>query len=118
MKRATPIKSRDYAECRSLGHSWKHRGTYGSDDTTSKFRAPFGMQSGCIGYHSQCTVCGTDRVKWITRSGDVISRYTHPDGYSLHGEDRLSPMEWRRTFVARVFEEFTQHEQPRKRRAS
>ena len=97
----------EFAECRSLGHSWKHRKKIGTDDVSSGFPRPFGWDTGCIGYHSRCLVCKTDRVKWITRSGEVVSRYHHPDGYSQHGEDRLSSQEWRRTFVAHVFEEFT-----------
>ena len=99
----------EFAECRSLGHSWKHRKKIGMDDKTSGFSRPFGYDTGMIGYQSQCTVCKTFRVKWITRSGEVLSRYQHPDGYSLHGEDRLSSQEWRRTFVAHVFEDFTTH---------
>jgi hypothetical protein len=108
-----PDRSAEFAECRSLGHSWKHRGKYGVDDMPADKRItrPFGWSTGCVGYHSRCLVCKTDRIKWITRSGEVISRYIHPDGYSQHGEDRLTSMEWRRTFVAVVFEEFSHSDQ-------
>jgi hypothetical protein len=103
----TSNSAAEFAECRSLGHSWKHRGTIGIDSDHKQFRRPLGLDTGMIGYHSRCLVCKTDRIKWITRSGEVLSRYVHPDGYSLHGEDRLSSKEWRHTFVAHVFEEFT-----------
>lgn len=104
-----------FAECRSLGHSWKHRGTFGIDDQQlpDGIRRPFGWSTGCVGFYSRCLVCQTDRVKWITRSGEVISRYFHPAGYSQHGDDRLTSLEWRRTFVSHVFEDFTSHDKPK-----
>lgn len=100
-----------FAECRALGHSWKHRGTFGTDDqpTDKRFSRPFGLSTGMVGYHSRCPVCRTDRVKWITRSGEVVSRYYHPDGYSQHGDDRLTARGWRSTFVATLFDELTSH---------
>jgi hypothetical protein len=102
----------DYAECRSLGHSWKHRGRYGSDDPAPDgIPRPFGWRTGCIGIASQCIVCKTRRVKWITRSGEVMSRYDHPEGYSQHGEDKLTAQGWRRSYVSSIFEEFTPHAQ-------
>jgi hypothetical protein len=64
------------------------------------------MAFGTVGLRSQCADCKTDRVKWITRSGEVITRYHHPDGYSLHGEDRLSGQQWRSSFVTKVFAEY------------
>lgn len=97
----------DFAECRSLGHSWRHKGTFGSDDPGPKgISRPLGFVTGMVGLHSQCSVCKTSRVKWMTRSGEVISRYAHPDGYSQHGDDKLTSQGWRRSFVARIFEDF------------
>jgi len=64
-----------------------------------------GVEFGTVGLRSQCADCKTDRVKWVTRSGEVHTRYEYPDGYSMHGEDRLSPKEWRHNFVVRIFDE-------------
>jgi len=100
-------KAADFAQCRSMGHEWRHKGKYGSDDPAPDgIPRPFGWRSGCIGIASQCHACTTHRVKWITRSGEVMTRYKHPDGYSQHGEDRLTAQGWRRTYVANIFEEF------------
>lgn len=88
-----------YAQCRSMGHEWRHKGTVGKDD-----RRPFNMYDS-VGMVSQCSDCKTRRVKWITRSGEVITRYEHPDGYSLHGDDKLTTREWRSTFVIGFFQE-------------
>lgn len=98
-----------YVECRALGHSWRHRGKIGVDDPSDKYPRPFGSGTGMIGYISYCGNCKGQRVKWITRSGEVVNRYFPPDGYSLKGEDVYKPTqrEWRSTFVASVFEEFT-----------
>jgi len=93
-----------YSECRSLGHEWRHKGIIGGDHKTH--RPPFSMSTGVVGYLSQCTDCKAERVKWITRSGEVISRYDHPDGYSRHGDERLTSREWRSSFVASVFEQW------------
>ena len=101
-----------FAQCRSLGHEWKHKGKYGSDDPAPDgIPRPFGWRTGCIGIRSQCVACKMDRMKWITRSGEVMNRYVPPEGYSMHGDERLSPQSWRRTYVATIFEEFTDHAQ-------
>jgi hypothetical protein len=47
-----------------------------------------------------------ERVRWITRSGETHLRYERPDGYSRTGEAKLTPLEWRREYVAAVFEDF------------
>lgn len=96
-----------FAMCRAMGHSWHHNKPVGSDDD-SGFRAPFGGLTGMIGYPSTCGNCGTRRMRWITRSGESFVRYLHPEGYAKHGEERLSPVEWRRQFVATVFDSFAQ----------
>jgi hypothetical protein len=95
-----------FAQCRSMGHEWHHRGPVGSDDRSTGFRAPFGGQYGMIGLPSQCSVCGTERMRWVGRSGESMVRYEHPDGYSQHGDEKRTASEWRRTFVAAVFEDF------------
>jgi hypothetical protein len=97
-----------FAQCRSMGHSWRHHKAIGSDDPSGTFRAPFGGLTGMIGLPSDCSVCGTERMRWVTRSGESIVRYEHPDGYSQHGEERQTASEWRRTFVSAVFDDFEQ----------
>jgi hypothetical protein len=67
-------------------------------------KAPLGVEFGTIGLRSQCADCKTDRVKWVTRSGEVRTRYDYPDGYSQHGEEKLSSQEWRHQFVIRIFD--------------
>ena len=93
-----PADPMAYAQCRSMGHEWRHRGTANEHD-----HAPFSM-FGAVGLVSQCSDCKTRRVKWVTRSGEVITRYEHPDGYSLHGDERMTTREWRSSFVTRYFE--------------
>jgi hypothetical protein len=68
-------------------------------------QAPHGVTFGTVGLRSQCADCKTSRVKWVTRSGEVHTRYEYPDGYSLHGDDRMSPQQWRSSFVTKVFDE-------------
>ena len=88
-----------YAQCRAMGHEWRHRGHVGADE-----RRPFNLYES-VGLVSQCADCKTRRVKWITRSGEVMTRYEYPDGYSLHGDDRLTTQQWRSQFVVRLFEQ-------------
>ena len=95
-----------FAQCRSMGHEWKHHSAVGSDDSLEHFRAPFGGSTGMVGMPSTCNQCGTERMRWLTRSGESLMRYHHPDGYSQHGDEKLSPLQWRRTFVAHIFDEF------------
>lgn len=95
-----------------MGHSWKHRKPVGVDDTLDGFRRPFGMSTGMVGFVSVCGVCGTARVRWVTRSGEVVTRYDHPDGYSRHGDERLSASEWRRSYVGSVFADYLDHSAP------
>lgn len=97
-----------FEECRAMGHAWRHRPPIGTDDTNDSYRRPFGMSTGMVGFPSHCNTCGADRIRWITRSGEVVVRYEHPDGYSRHGDDRLSSGEWRRSYVGHVFDGFLQ----------
>jgi hypothetical protein len=96
-RQADPLR---FAQCRSLGHEWRHKGVMQDNS-----KAPFGVEFGTVGLRSQCADCKTDRVKWVTRSGEVITRYDYPDGYSRHGEERLTSREWRSNFVVRIFNE-------------
>lgn len=79
-----------FKQCRSLGHEWKHLGAENHGDRVCQ--------------HSRCSDCGTQREKWIARSGMLLpSRYIYPDGYSQHGEERLPQHEWRSLYVAALF---------------
>jgi len=102
-----------FAACRANGHEWHHHKPIGSDEATgmteqpkTKFRAPFGGSYGMVGIPSICTQCGSERMRWLTRSGESLMRYNHPDGYEQRGDDRMLPIEWRKAYVATVFDSF------------
>lgn len=86
---------RHFAQCRSLGHEWQHRGPV--EEIGS------GVAFGARGLRSVCADCAMERIKWITSSGEVHTRYSQPEGYRLSGEDRLSSRQWRSAFVTIVF---------------
>lgn len=105
-----------YVECHGDGHQWHHGGFVGAPD----WSPPFGLV-GAIARHSVCTNCGTERARWYTRSGEVLNRYRHPDGY-LHKRqtpDDAAPsrLEWRRTLAVELFDRFDREQQPATRRA-
>lgn len=89
-------RTRTYAVCRSLGHAWQHLGY--ADNANGR-----GWTTGAFGYVSSCS-CGTRRTRYYTRSGDRAGspRYEYPDGYSQHGDDRLTLKEWRHTWITSV----------------
>lgn len=122
-RNGTPLELR-FAACRSMGHEWHHESPIGSDDSNTLnergWRAPFGGSFGMVGFPSTCSGCGTERMRWISRSGESLMRYQHPDGYERHGDERLTATEWRKTYVASVFESFVDPyiKQPAKARAS
>lgn len=100
-----PHVSEAHILCHADGHQWRHGGVVGAPD----WRPPFGM-AGAIGKHSTCTSCGTERARWYTRSGEVMTTYRYPDGY-LHkrqNPDDVAPtrLDWRRTIAVRLFDEF------------
>lgn len=107
-----------FASCRSMGHEWTHRQAVGTDDTADGFKRPFGASTGMVGLPSHCQTCGTHRMRWVTRSGEVVTRYEHPDGYSRHGDDRLRPQEWRSMYVETLFAAFTEAVSAAPRRAN
>jgi hypothetical protein len=86
---------RNYAQCRALGHEWQHRGPV--DEPGS------GVAFGARGLRSVCSQCQMERIKWLTRSGEVHARYYQPEGYAQHGEDKLNSRQWRSAFVTIVF---------------
>lgn len=95
-----------FAECRSLGHEWRKGKVLGVDDTHDSFKRPFGAGTGMIGIPSACANCGTQKVRWITRSGESTTRYEHPDGYSRHGDEVISVAQWRSDYVETIFAQF------------
>jgi len=110
-------RERTYAECRSLGHEWRKEKPLGVDDLHA-LRRPFGFTTGSIGIPSTCQNCGTQKVRWMTRSGESQTRYEYPEGYSRHGDDRLTVSEWRHTYVESIFQQFETNIRKRARRAS
>lgn len=94
-----------FAECRSLGHEWHKGKPLGIDDQHNQ-RRPYAFTTGSVGIPSNCPNCGTTKVRWITRSGESQTRYEYPDGYSRHGDDVLTPKEWRHTYVETIFAQF------------
>lgn len=90
-----------------MGHEWHHEPPVGSDDAlTQGYRVPFGGSYGMVGIPSTCRQCGTERMRWLTRTGESRMRYAHPDGYARHGDERLSASQWRMTYVATIFDTF------------
>jgi hypothetical protein len=94
-----------YAECRSLGHEWRKMKPVGVDDA-SEHRRPYGFTTGSVGIPSSCANCGTTKVRWMTRSGESQTRYDYPEGYSRHGDERLTAQEWRHQYVETIFAQF------------
>lgn len=95
---------KDYADCRALGHAWKHRKQPIGIDEQHRFRRPWSAETGMIGYVSTCSQCKAHRVKWLTRSGEIVNRYEYPEGYQQTGDDVMSPRAWRTSFVASLFD--------------
>lgn len=86
-----------FGACRALQHEWRHENE----------RRP---GEGAVGFVSICVACGCERVKWITRSGVVKSRYSYPDGYKVAKGEAPTPREWRSTYVASLFDDLPAHE--------
>lgn len=95
-----------FAECRSLGHEWRKGQPIGLHDDTDWNRPLAGMSS--IGIPSNCQNCGTEKVRWITRGGESITRYRHPEGYERHGDEVLTHREWRANYVDTLFSQFAE----------
>lgn len=93
-----------FTECHADGHQWKHQGRVGAPD----YSAPEGFGN-AIGRLSVCTSCGSERVRWYTRSGDVVNRYKYRDGYAhkRSGVDDIAPsrLEWRQQLVISLFDD-------------
>jgi hypothetical protein len=104
--------------CHAEGHQWRHHdGIVDPIDSKPGMRPP-GNEQTARGTRSTCTSCTSERIRWYTRSGEVVPKYDYADGY-LHKKSKLddepapSKLEWRRTLVATLFDDA-----PPRRRAS
>lgn len=97
-----------YLACRSNGHEWRTLPPIGYDDRTDVSRPLGGMFYMSCGIPSTCQVCGTQRIRWITRHGESVLRYTHPDDYAVHGDDKPSSQDFRHDYAASIFARFEQ----------
>ena len=106
-----PRETRDqvYARCRAFSHEWHWGKPLGIDDAHPTITKPFGMGTGMIGFPAECQNCGQEKVKWITRSGEAITRRRYPEGYQKHGDEALSPAEYRHDYVETIFAQFEQN---------
>ena len=93
-------EARKYAQCRSLGHTWKHR----KDPVGADAGSPPSWLHQPLGIMSVCTDCGCERIKWIGRSGTLgTTTYRYPEGYQTRGEETVDRQTWRRTWIVSVF---------------
>ena len=86
---------RRWAQCRALGHSWVHKGP-----VDGEAQPPMGFFN-AVGVRSICAYCKTERIKWLGRYGSLgtTTYRNYPDGYSRHGDQRLSNSDWRHTWI-------------------
>jgi len=108
-KRQVAAREAAFLECRSFGHEWHKEKPLGVDDTHDTISKPFGMSTAMLGFPAQCPNCGCAKVKWITRSGEAITRRQYPDGYlksSKNGDDVKTPTEYRHDYVESIFAQF------------
>lgn len=93
-------------------------------------RAPYWASGTTVGRRSSCVSCGAERIRWYTRTGEVVNRYRYQDGY-LHkrdaGDEEPAPsrQDWRKRLVLTLFEDLGQpqvtnstHPSKRKRQAA
>lgn len=117
IKPLRPALQQAFLDCHSEGHQWVHmKGTVDPALAEPGMRAPLDMRT-AIGRRSTCSSCGCERVRWYTRSGEVVNRYRYLDGY-LHQrttEDDYAPsrLEWRQRLVTQLFDEL----EPKRKRA-
>lgn len=102
------MAERAFQKCHALNHEFRHTLTIQPNDEFHRKR-PFGGLYGAVGFLSQCVVCGSERIKWITRHGAHINRYYYTPGYTWDkkkegGEPSPSRTDWRQSFVAHLFE--------------
>ena len=99
-----------FLDCHSEGHQWKHQpGRIDPIQAEPGMRAPF-MMTSAVGRRSLCTSCTSERIRWYSRSGEVINRYRYAEGYlhkkrSLDDEPAPTRLEWRQRLVLTLFDE-------------
>lgn len=99
-----------FLDCHSEGHQWRHVGKVDPLEAEPGMRPPWGSNL-AAGRRSHCTSCSAERIRWYTRSGEVVNRYRYADGY-LHKkvgpDDDPAPsrLEWRQALVVTLFEDF------------
>ena len=98
-----------YLRCRAFSHSWTWHDPLGIDDEHPTIKKPFGRMMGMIGFPASCSNCGQQKVKWITRSGESMTRREYPEGYQKRGDDALAPAEYRHEYVESIFQQFEQN---------
>lgn len=112
-----------FLRCHSTGHEWRHEpGVIDPSQAEPGMRAPWGSGTS-VGERSRCVSCTGERVRWYTRSGEVINKYRMADGYyhnsRIDDEPAPSKLEWRKRLVVTLFDDFveTVEQAPRKRQA-
>lgn len=105
-----------FMECHSDGHTWKRQpGVFDPSEAGPGLRPPYDMHSP-LGRRSLCTSCTSERMRWITPSGQAQNKYRYPEGYlhkklDVNDEPAPSRLEWRRMLVTTFLDQ-------RRRRAS
>lgn len=112
-----------FLDCHSDGHQWRHTpGAIDPSEAEPGLSAP-SWHHGCIGRRSVCQSCGGERIRWMTRSGEVVNRYRMREGYyydrKVNDEPAPSRLEYRQRMVSTLFAEFEAaiNSAPRKRAA-
>lgn len=89
-----------------MGHEWHHQPPIGVDDEHA-WAKPYGSTASAVGLSSVCSMCGSERLRWVLRSGEYLPwRYRHPEGYSTTGDERMTLGEWRTTHISTLFPDF------------
>ena len=120
--KVTPISKtlrQAFIDCHADGHQWRHEGLLGGSDPGA--RPPFTAHDS-VARVSVCASCTSERFRWYTRSGEVINRYRHAEGY-LHertSEDDVAPtrQEWRQRLVVTLFDDVGKPRRRKRRAAS
>lgn len=118
----SPHVSQAQVDCHAEGHQWRPMGVVDPSQAEAGMKAPWGG-NGTVGRRSHCVSCQAERIRWYTRSGEVVNRYRYQDGY-LHKREAgdLEPaptrQEWRQRLVVSLFTDLgTPQQQKRGRRA-
>ena len=119
----SPHVTQAQVDCHAEGHQWRPAGRVDPMEAEPGMRAPWGG-NGTVGRRSHCISCQAERIRWYTRSGEVVNRYRYQDGYLYKREaGDLEPaptrQEWRQRLVVSLFADLgTPTKAARKRGAS